>query len=190
MSFSIYEKYSITEEEILQAKGDMRKIISIERLINMTNEFDFVSFFESELKIATILITPNQVVISYGTRFADHSSFYSRMANCVSKQYLMNPIIEVRLVSNTNNGICCPVLHSNSIISQEMKEVLIKRQLNKIKKNIDSFDMEEFEKQMMESKLQETINNHPENIIGFSLLDYMSKLETEDNLVYSLHSQN
>lgn len=191
MKLSNYEKYSITEEEILQAKGDMTKIVNIERLINMTNEFDLVSFFESELRIATILITPNQVVISYGYRITDHSSLYCHMVKCIRKECLMNPMIEVRCVSNTNYGVCCPVLHSNSVILQEMKAVLIKikNQLSKIQKNIMSFDIESFEKKINENRLQEIISIHPENIIGFSLSDYMNKLEIEDSLVYSLHSQ-
>ncbi len=192
MNLSNYEKYSLSKEEVLRAKGDIINLVNIERLKNMTNEFDLVSFFESKSKIAVILITPKQVVISYGSYLIDHNSLYSHMANCVSKQKLRNPMIELRCVSKENNKFCYLVFHSKSTILPEMKKVLIKihSQFSKIEKDIILFNMEEFENQINESKLPKIKQIYSENIIGFSLLDYLSQLKTEKNLIYTLYSHS
>lgn len=188
MVISNFSKYALTEEEVIQAKGMIGNIVSIERFKNMTNAFDLISFFKTELTIAVILITPNQVVIGYGARLIEHESLYYHMKKAVSKQGRVNPMVEVRCVSNETNGICYPVLRSKTAITPEMKEALIKihSQVERVDKDVMLFDMEEFESHLRDSHLGETVSIHPENVLGISLPDYMRKSEIGNNFVYKL----
>lgn len=188
MIISDFLKYALTEEEVIQGNGMMGNIVSIERYKNMTNAFDLIKFFKTELTIAVILITPNQVVIGYGARLVDHASLFNHMSKIVTKQGKVNSMVEVRCVSNETYGICYPVLHSKTIITQEMEEVLIKihDQFEKIKKDMMLFDMEEFESMMEGSHLVDNVSIHPENVLGISLSDYIKKLESRNDFAYKL----